>query len=348
MQPHSQPPTFPRAASTAEVRRGSALFASSGRALDADDAWREQWGPPPVLDPGVFKEAVDRASLLEGLGLTPQGGDEGLLGGARLKVGLQRIGAMVVVSLEPVREPAAEAFRTEAEHRSFLRIASHDLRGPLANIRSYASLLMSPRFGLDARALKGVDVIARNADRALKLSDLLFDVWRDERGELFLGREWAQLPHLLEDALAAAQTSREQPGPPPTLTLLALPELALDVERVGSAVRALVLHALDRSPPGSTVRVEATPHGSGARIETCDEGAPLSPETAARAFELGFVVPRARRLDARFELAVAALSVRAHGGKCDTYTDSAGLTHFSFWLPRGEPDQAPASEPAAR
>ena len=135
MQPHSHPPTFPRAASTAEVRRGSALFASSGRSLDADEAWREQWGPPPVLDPGVFKEGVDRASLLEGLGLTPQGRDEGLLGGARFKVGLQRIGAMVVVSLEPVREPAAEAFRTEAEHRSFLRIASQQY-GNLPQLRN--------------------------------------------------------------------------------------------------------------------------------------------------------------------------------------------------------------------
>ena len=42
----------------------------------------------------------------------------------------------------------------------FLSLASHELRGPLGTVRTYAALLASPRFALEERQPSGVAVTA--------------------------------------------------------------------------------------------------------------------------------------------------------------------------------------------
>ena len=60
----------------------------------------------------------------------------------------------------------------------FLSLASHELRGPLATVRTYAALLASPRFALEERVRAAVEVMLRNVDRALGSWELLVEAWR--------------------------------------------------------------------------------------------------------------------------------------------------------------------------
>ena len=60
----------------------------------------------------------------------------------------------------------------------FLSLASHELRGPLGTVRTYAALLASPRFALEERVRTAVEVMLRNVDRALASWELLAEAWR--------------------------------------------------------------------------------------------------------------------------------------------------------------------------
>src|SRR5262249_27079920 len=64
----------------------------------------------------------------------------------------------VLVFLEEV---AAQTAKGVAQSR-LLSIGSHDIRGPLANVRVYASLLLNAQDGLDERAKGHAAVILRN------------------------------------------------------------------------------------------------------------------------------------------------------------------------------------------
>ena len=59
-------------------------------------------------------------------------------------------------------------------------------RGALANVRSYAALLLSGRIPLEPKAQRGLETILRNADRALAFAQDFFDSSRAELGSLRL------------------------------------------------------------------------------------------------------------------------------------------------------------------
>ena len=93
----------------------------------------------------------------------------------------------------------------------FLSLATHELRGPLGTVRTYAALLASPRFALDERVRTAVEVMLRNVDRALASWDFLAEAWRLDVGGLRLDlREEDLLPILRASADSVASTARER------------------------------------------------------------------------------------------------------------------------------------------
>jgi two-component system, OmpR family, sensor kinase len=71
--------------------------------------------------------------------------------------------------------PAAPEEQGRLARVRYLSLASHDLRGALANIRSYAGLLLGGRYTHEPRVQRGLETIRRNADRALGFAQNFFD-----------------------------------------------------------------------------------------------------------------------------------------------------------------------------
>lgn len=222
--------------------------------------------------------------------------------------------------------PETERIRSQVR---YLGLASHDLRGALANIRSYAAMLLAGRIPLDPKAKRGLETILRNADRALSFAQDFFDSSRAQLGSLAFERERQPLEPLLAAAVErhrlaalAADVAIVLDGHAP------LPMMDLDAGRIQHAVESFIQHHVQRAQPGERILVHAIPEGDQVRVEVRREGLPMSDEEAALVFSHQERAFREKKLEDALRLHLARLEVEVHGGSVGAETDATGTTLF--------------------
>ncbi len=211
----------------------------------------------------------------------------------------------------------------------YLSLASHDLRGSLANVRSYAALLLHGRIPLEPKVKRGLETILRNIDRALSFSQDFFDSSRADLGMLACEEERQALEPLLAEAV---EHQREASSAASVALLLepslALPEVNVDAGRVQHAVEAFIRHHLTRARPGEQLRVWAVPDDGQVRVEVRRDGVPLTKEEAALAFSREERAFREKKLEDALRLFLARQEVETLGGSVGIRTDEGGTTLF--------------------
>ena len=215
-------------------------------------------------------------------------------------------------------QPSEPAARTPPERPEFLDITAHDLRAPLANIRSYAEMARSSRAGSSTPTVqRALEVILRNADKALVLVQDYIDSRRAEleavdlaRSPVALSELWAELatPQLL-DRLAERQIELRLDLEPD------LPVLPLDRRRLGRVLQLLLDRAALRSPEGSPIVAFARREGAHLATGVADAGPPLPDGSSDLAFDRQASVIRERQLHSGLALPLARSVARAHGGE---------------------------------
>jgi two-component system, OmpR family, sensor kinase len=231
----------------------------------------------------------------------------------------------------PLGAPQQEDLTPEAQHERvrYLSMASHDLRGALANVRSYAALLLSGRMVLEPKVQRGLETILRNADRALSFSQDFFDASRADLRSLAFEQE----PQALEPLLAAAVERHQVAARTAGVALelegpLPLPPLNIDGGRIQHAVEAFVLYHLGRAQPGERILVRAVPDHGDIRVEVQREGVPLSEEEAALVFQREARAFREKKLEDALRIHLALQEVEVHGGHVGVETDTGSTTLF--------------------
>ncbi|MGI5861993.1 MAG: ATP-binding protein [Myxococcales bacterium] len=232
-------------------------------------------------------------------------------------------------------------------HEEILGVASHDLRSPLANVRSYAGLLLGGRIQLEPRVKRAAEVIARNSDRALRLLQSWFDTQRAETGEFDVDKQPVLLAELLNDAIESRRSFAAEKGVEITTRLPPLlPLVEVDRERFGNALGALLDNALSRSEPSGSVEISYEERPDELRIEFTDNGPMLSPEEREAAFDRDELVLREKHLGLGFAVAVTRAVMQAHGGTAGVES-SDGRTTFFLAMPRPKgPAEVVAPPPA--
>lgn len=212
-----------------------------------------------------------------------------------------------------------------------LRIEGHDLRSPLANIRSYASMLLSRRGSpLDPRIQRAAEVIVKNADKGLQLVDDLMDLARADEGGLDLETAPSAIGGILRVALEEDLPAFQDRGLRVDLSIPDdLPPLHVDPARLRRAVRALVETALRRAPEGSVVGVGAEMRQGELWIRVEDEGDRLSSQEATLSFDRDHQTLASKKLAPGIGLALARAIAEAHGGRVGALPrDPAGAVHY--------------------
>lgn len=233
--------------------------------------------------------------------------------------------------------PAPGDAETLRRRVRYLSLASHDLRGSLANIRSYAGLLLSGRVPLEPKVQRGLETIARNADRALAFAQDFFDSSRADLGSLAYEKERQPLEPLLAMAVKRHQASAEAAS----VALLLeshgeLPELELDGGRIQHAVEAFLQHQLAHARAGEEIHVRAAAAPTGVRVDVRRVGAPISEEEASRVFLREERAFREKKLEDALRVFLARQEVELHGGLVGVETDTGGTTLF-LTLPAAAP-----------
>ncbi|MGC4113506.1 MAG: HAMP domain-containing sensor histidine kinase [Myxococcales bacterium] len=288
------------------------VWGPDGRVLAAS----RRLAGPLGLEPSQLVGSDERAVAAQLSTRGWQGGPHGLLrtdSGQEMQRRVQALpgGARLEVFHD------VEADRAGARRREeLLGIAIHDLRAPLANVRSYAGLLLSGKLpDLDPRVRRSAEVIARNADRALRLLQMFFDAHRIETGELDIDHVPVDLGPLVQELIAARRGPAAEKGveidllAPPTL-----PTVVGDRDRMVGAIGSLLDLATARSPAGQHVALSAEQRGRDIVLEVADRGPALTETELRDAFDRDAQALRERRLGAGFACAVAGAIARVHGG----------------------------------
>lgn len=201
--------------------------------------------------------------------------------------------------------------------QEILGIASHDMRSPLANVRSYAGMILGGKGPpLDPRVKRAAQVIAKNADRGLRLVDDMIDLKRADEKQLTLERTNVPLEEVLRLAFEEVRATATDKGVRLAWSAAdGLPVLSVDEDKLRRAVRALLEAAVRRTPSEGEVRLVAEARSSEIFVAVEDEGERPTVQEAALAFDREHQTLAARKLTAGVSLALAQEVVRAHGGR---------------------------------
>ncbi|WP_223634119.1 sensor histidine kinase KdpD [Corallococcus sp. EGB] len=262
-------------------------------------------------------------------------GEEPLEDGGRLVWALP-----VPWSADPDGPQASEASERVADRVRYLSLASHDLRGSLANIRSYAALLLNGRIPLEPKVQRYMETILRNADRAISFAQDFFDSSRANLGALACERERQPLLPILDAAVERMRSTASSANV--ELVLDALPELPdvnVDAGRIQHAVEAFLHHLLGRAQPGESLHVRAERLGHQVRVEVRREGASVPEEDIHTVFQCEARALRERKLEDPLRVFLARQEVEAHGGQVGARVDPDGTTLY-LTLPLSVPEEA--------
>ncbi|MBZ4415885.1 sensor histidine kinase KdpD [Myxococcus sp. RHSTA-1-4] len=216
-------------------------------------------------------------------------------------------------------------------HVRYLGMASHDLRGSLANVRSYAALLLNGRSPLEPKVKRGLETILRNADRSLAFAQDFFDASRADLGALACEPERQPLLPLLD---AAVERQRAAATAANVALLLdvdpraVVPEVSVDGARIQHAVESFIQYHLARAQAGEVIRLRVRTTPPQVRVEVRREGTPLSDEDATAVFQREERAFREKKLEDPLRVSLARQEVEVHGGGVGVETDRAGSTLF--------------------
>jgi signal transduction histidine kinase len=182
---------------------------------------------------------------------------------------------------------AGESARLEQADRqktALLGVAAHDLRNPIANIKSLAELL---HLDLPPNADEPRELVGLIHESSEAMLDLIEDLLRSneaERGAVKMTMEPLDLADIaravVETGRARAQ-SKEQ-----TLTLAAEPACACaDAARTRDVMQNLLSNAVKYSPRGSQIAAHVRVEGAAARFSVTDQGPGLTEEDRANLFQ---------------------------------------------------------------
>ncbi len=219
--------------------------------------------------------------------------------------------------------------------RAFVAGASHDLRTPLAALRTELELALL--HADDGPSLRTA-VEAAHAD-AVRLSDLANGLLRLAAAEpngRRLDTEEILLPPLIHggvDLVAATATAKD------VSIEVRAPDVMVRVDepRLMQAIANLLANAVHFAPPGSTVELAAGLHVDEARrrlrVEVLDRGPGVPADFQSSLFEPFTMARPVGSPGTGLGLATAAAAVHAHGGAIGYEERQGGGARFWFWVP---------------
>lgn len=192
--------------------------------------------------------------------------------------------AGLVLEYRRLREQAAQAAvleEADATRTALLAAVSHDLRTPLASIRTAVDGLASPDVDLDAEDTEALTrTIQDSTGRLEKLIDNLLDLSRLQTGSVRPVLRAASVDEIVPLAV--------EPYGPGVVRLDVpddLPLVRTDPGLLERAVANLTSNAVRHSPPGEPVRITASAGPREIELRIVDTGRGLSDESKIRMFE---------------------------------------------------------------
>jgi PAS domain S-box-containing protein len=246
---------------------------------------------------------------------------------------LARRAALAVDNARLLRE-ATEADRRKDE---FLAVLGHELRNPLAPVRSSLHILRT-RWGDDPKAMQQIAMMERQVTHMVRLVDDLLDVSRIARGKLELRKQPVDLAALVARSVEQVRPFLDERQHRLGLAVTGGPlRLEADPARLEQVLSNLLHNAGKYTPPGGRIRLTVGREDDFAVLRVQDNGIGIRREMLPRIFEM-FIqadrVPGGLSEGLGLGLTLVRSLVEMHGGMVSVSSQGPGRgSEFIVHLP---------------
>jgi CheY-like chemotaxis protein len=257
---------------------------------------------------------------------------------------LAEAGEKLVQAANAVRGRDAALRAAERTKDEFLAILGHELRNPLGALAAAAHVLRQAPAG--EGALRATEVVTRQVDHMTRLIEDLLDLSRVTRGKASLSRQPLNLAAAVEKSLNELRLAGRLERHDVRLEVSEVWARA-DEARIQQIVSNLVGNAVKYTPEGGSIVVTLRRDRDAAVLRVRDNGTGMSPDLAARVFDLfvqGEEPGKRGAAGLGIGLALVKHLAELHGGKAFAASSGPGQgSIFTVSLPAIEarPEAAP-------
>jgi signal transduction histidine kinase len=262
----------------------------------------------------------------------------------QIKASEDRIRALGAAEAQRLHEHIERTRSMEKMRSDFLKLASHELRGPIAIVRGYFSMMADK--SLDAEALeRAMPIIERKLNDMNALVNEMLETARLEEGITRLDRQPQSLRTIVTAATSTIQLQltgahRLDVRPPSDDAIV-----NVDAGRIETILRNLLDNAIKFSPDGGEISCDVTLTEDVARITVMDHGLGIPPEQMHRLFTRfsRLVTPENSHISGTgLGLYLSRELARLHGGDITAESPPGGGAAFVLSLPLWKPEPAAA------
>jgi PAS domain S-box-containing protein len=257
----------------------------------------------------------------------------------------------VSVCVDLTDRKVAEAGLRNADRRKdeFLATLSHELRSPLAPIRSALEVIRLAR-GDQELIERARATMERQLLHLVRLTDDLLDVARITQNKVQLRRERVDLRGAVQSAVEATRPLIDAQAHTLTVHLPEAPLWAdVDFTRITQALSNILSNAAKYTEPGGRIVIAVSKDSTSAKITVADTGVGIPPHLLPRIFDMFTQLQEHR--DRTYGglgvgLSLSRHLVQLHGGTIDAASEGSGRgSQFTIRLPLDTATPAAEAEP---
>lgn len=227
-----------------------------------------------------------------------------------------------------------EEKETDRLRKQFFSMVTHDLRSPLANVRSFVEMMENGTYGAinDAGQAK-LARINHSLEYMIKLTEDLLEIGRLQSGKVQMAADRIDAEILIDeccavvDALPESKRVRLKTHIDPGSVVIG------DNLRVKQVLVNLMTNAIKFSPAGSEIELSCRRNNDKVTFSVKDQGPGLSEEDCKRVFEpYAQAASEHERRGFGLGLAIARAVVEGHGGNIGVESRLGEGCHFYFDL----------------
>lgn len=249
------------------------------------------------------------------------------------------------------QEMEAALRETDRRKDEFLATLAHELRNPLAPIRSGLEIIR--RIGSDKEKYEEtLSIIERQTKQIIHLVDDLLDISRITRGKINLRKERINLKTAIEMALETSQGLIDEAKNELTVTFPYKPiYIYADLTRIAQIFLNILNNAAKYSHPGGRISLTASKEGSEAIIRIKDTGLGIPQEMISKIFDIfGQIATPDQQAQGGLGIGLSVVKklVEMHNGTVEVFSEGRDKgSEFIVRLPLAaeQSESLPAAQP---